>query len=86
VQPLTVTESEGRVRLQFGAVARGEGASLQEAGDDLIRRLLELVVALRASGFAASGEVRVDLETMDWLYRLGEVAAGGGDIRAWVFG
>ena len=83
---LTVTESEGRVRLQFGALARGEGASLQEAGDDLIRRLLELVIAVRSSGFAASGEVRVDLETMDFLYRLGEVAAAGGDIRAWVFG
>ncbi len=83
---LTVTEREGWVLLQFGALARGEGASLQEAGDDLIRRLLELVIAVRSSGFAASGEVRVDLETMDFLYRLGEVAAAGGDIRAWVFG
>ena len=59
---------------------------MQEAGDDLIRRLLELAIAMRSSGWTASGEVRLDLETMDFLYRLGEVAAGGGDIRAWVFG
>jgi hypothetical protein len=59
---------------------------LQEASDELIHRLLELVMALRASGFTPSGEVRGDLETMDFLYRLGEVAAEGGDIRARVFG
>ena len=74
------------MRLQFGDLARGEGASLQEAGDDLIRRLLELVMALRSSGFTASGEVRLDLETMDFLSPLGEFAAAGGDIRARVFG
>jgi hypothetical protein len=74
------------VRLQFGTLARGEGASLQEASDELIQRLLELVMALRASGFTASAEVRGDLESMDFLYRLGEVAAEGGDIRARVFG
>ncbi len=78
--------AEGWVHLQSGAPPLGAAASLQEAGDDLIRRLLELVIAVRSSGFAASGEVRVDLETMDVLYRLGEVAAAGGDIRAWVFG
>jgi hypothetical protein len=83
---LTVTESDGRVRLQFGTLARGEGASLQEAGDELIRRLLELVMALRSSGFTGSGEVRIDLETMDFLFALGEFAAAGGDIRARVFG
>jgi hypothetical protein len=83
---LTVTESEGRVCVQFGALARGEGASLQEAGDDLIRRLLELVLAVRSSGFAGSGEVRVDFEAMDLLYTLGEFAAAGGDIRTRIFG
>jgi hypothetical protein len=74
------------VRLQLGTLASGEGATLQQAGDELIRRLLALVMALRASGFTASGEVRADLETMDFLFGLGEVAAAGGDIRARVFG
>ena len=86
VPSLSVSERDGRVRLLFGGVAWGEGRSLQEASDDLIRRLLGLVMALRASGFTASGEVRIDLETMDFLYALGEFAAAGGDIRSRVFG
>ena len=83
---LTVTESEGRVRLQLGGLACGEGTSLQEAADDLIGRLLGLVIAFRSSGYRTSGEVQPDLETMDLLYALGEFAAGGGDIRERVFG
>ena len=83
---LTVSEREGRVRLQFGDLAWGEGRSLHEAGDDLIRRLLELVMALRSSGFTGSGELRIDLESMDFLFALGEFAAAGGDIRTRVFG
>jgi hypothetical protein len=83
---LTINESAGCVRIQFGGLARGEGTSLQDAADDLIRRLLGLVIAFRSSGFRASCEVRPDLETMDFLYELGEIAAAGGDIRARVFG
>jgi hypothetical protein len=83
---LSASERNGRVCLRLGDVAWGEGSSLQEASDDLIRRLLGLVVALRASGFTASGEIRIDLETMDFLFALGEFAAAGGDIRTRVFG
>ena len=82
---LTITESGELVRLQLGGLARGEGASLQEAADDLIRRLLALVLAFRSSGFKVSCEIRPDLETMDFLYELGEIADAGGDIRARVF-
>jgi len=84
--PVTVTDSEGVVRVQLGTLARGQGASLQEAADDLIRRLLGLVLAARSSGFTPTCELRPDLETMDYLYELGEIAAAGGDIRARVFG
>lgn len=59
---------------------------MQEAGDDLIRGLLGLVFAVRSSGFEASCEVRPDLETMDFLYELGELAGSGADIRRRVFG
>jgi hypothetical protein len=83
---LTVTEDGQLLRLELGGLARGEGRSLQEAGDDLIGRLLGLVIACRSSGFTASCEVRSDLETMDLLYELGELAAAGGDIRTRVFG
>ena len=83
---LTVTESGGLVKLQLGGLARGEGASLQDAADDLIRRLLGVVLAFRSSGFRASAEVWPDLEAIDFLYELGEIAAAGGDIRPRVFG
>jgi hypothetical protein len=79
-------ETAGCVRLQLGQFARGEGTTLQEAADDLIHRLLGLVMAVRSSGFSASCEVRPDLETMDFLYELGDFAAAGGDIRDRVFG
>jgi hypothetical protein len=79
-------ETAGCVRLQLGQLARGEGTTLQEAADDLIHRLLVLVMAVRSSGFSASCEVRPDLETMDFLYELGDFAAAGGDIRQRLFG
>ena len=82
---LTLTESEGLVRLQLGSLAGGEGMSLQDAADDLIRRLLGLVITLRSTGFTSSCEVPPDLEVMDFLFELSEIAAGGGDIRARVF-
>jgi hypothetical protein len=83
---LTVTESGGLVRLQLSGFACGEGTSLQEAADDLIRRLLALVLAFRSSGFRISCELGSDFETLNYLYELGEIAAAGGDIRARVFG
>jgi hypothetical protein len=86
VPSLTVSEVGGLVRLQLGGLARGEGVSLQDAADDLIRRLLGTVIAFRSSGVKSSCEVRPDLEMMDFLYELGELAAAGGDIRVRVFG
>jgi hypothetical protein len=82
---LTVTELEGRVQLALGGLAQGEGGSLQEAADDLICSILRLVMAFRSTGFKASSEFRPDLETMNFLYELGEIAAAGGDIRSRVF-
>jgi hypothetical protein len=82
---LSVTEAGGRVRLNLGGFAQGEGSSLQEAADELIRRILELALAFRSSGCAASRELSPNLETMNFLHEVGEIAAGGGDIRARVF-
>jgi hypothetical protein len=82
---LTITETGDRIRLQLGGFARGEGASLQEAADELVRSILPLVIAFRSSGFQVTSEFRADLETIDFLYQLGEVAATGDDIRSHVF-
>jgi hypothetical protein len=83
---LTVRECGGVVRLSLGGVARGEGASLQDAADDLIRRLLSMALAFRSTGFTISPELSSGLEMADYLYELAEIAAAGGDIRSRVFG
>ena len=84
--PLTVTESGGVVLLQLGGLARGKGASLQEAADDLIHSILGVLMAIRSSGFSACREVQPDIDTLNFFYELGEIAASGGDIRSRVFG
>jgi len=82
---LTITEHGERVRLTLVGLTSGEGASLQEAADDLIRRVLELAQAFRSGGFRASGEIALDLEAVNVLCELGEIAAAGEDIRARLF-
>jgi hypothetical protein len=82
---LNITEAGGRICLNLGGFAQGEGTSLQEAADELIRRILELAMALRSSGCLASRELCPDLESMNFLHELGEIAAAGGDIRRRVF-
>jgi hypothetical protein len=82
---VTITETSSCVRLELGGLARGEGRSLQEAADALIQRLLELALAFRAGGCAAARELSPDLESMNLLHELAEIAAAGGDIRARLF-
>jgi hypothetical protein len=82
---LTVTENGGRVRLSLGGFVHGEGTSLQDAADDLISSILRLVMAFRSSGFKVCSEVPADLEMMNFLYEMGDVAAAGGDIRSHIF-
>lgn len=82
---MTITEHGERIRLTLVGLTSGEGASLQEAADDLTRRVLELAQAFRSGGFASSGELAPDLEAVNVLYELGEIAAAGEDIRARLF-
>lgn len=83
---LTITETPNAVCLQLGGLARGHGASLQEAADDLVRVILNLALAVRAGGFRVSTELRPDLESMNLLHELAELAATGRDIRPAIFG
>ncbi|HJW35679.1 MAG TPA: hypothetical protein VJ769_03515 [Actinomycetes bacterium] len=85
---LEVREVAGRIWLQLHGLAYGEGATLQEAADDLVARVLVLVMAFRSSGIGpVSGEGPLpDLAMLDFLYELGEIAAANGDIRDRLFG
>jgi hypothetical protein len=83
---LVVSEHAAGVRLHLGSVAHGDGPSLQEAADDLVRRVLAIGRALRTSGFSVSREVAHDVAVLSLLYELDEIAAAGGDVRARLFG
>jgi hypothetical protein len=83
---LTVQERSGGVRLHLGSVAYGDGLSLQEAADDLVRRVLALGRAFRTSGFSVSPELPYDLAALSLLSELDEIAAAGGDVRTRLFG
>jgi hypothetical protein len=84
---LSAREAAGRCRLSLGGYVDGEGTTLQEAADDLVRRLLVQAMSLRSEqGFRVSAEgPGVDLRWFEFLYELGSIAAGGGDIRDRVF-
>lgn len=84
---LSAREAAGRCRLSLGGYVHGDGATLQEAADDLVRRLLVLALSLRSEhGFRVSPEgPGLDLRWSDFLYELGSIAASGGDIRDRVF-
>ena len=84
---LSVREVGGRCRLSLGGHTHGDGATLQEAADDLVRRLLALAMSLHSSaGFCITPEAPgVDIRWFGFLYELGVIAAGGGDIRERIF-
>jgi hypothetical protein len=90
-QPWTPTlelrQTGQRCRLWIGGRAYGDGATLQEAADDLVARLLVTAMAIRASGLTWSPEGgSVDRPWLDFLWELGELASGGHDIRQRLFG
>jgi hypothetical protein len=82
---LSVREHGSGVRLHLGSVAHGDGSSLQEAADDLVRRVLVIGRALRTSGFSVSPEFSCDVAALRLVSELDEIAAAGGDVRARLF-
>jgi hypothetical protein len=75
----------GRCRLHLGRYAHGNGETLQDAGDDLVARLLSLALCFR-SGFTTSTELPPDLRWLNFVYEVGDIAARGGDVRERIFG
>jgi hypothetical protein len=83
---LTLREQADGVRLHLGSLAHGDGPTLQEAADDLVRRVLVIAKAVRRSGFSISREVMPDVAGLHFLFELDEIAAAGGDVRTRIFG
>ena len=75
----------GRCRLDLAGVTYGNGATLQDAGNDLLARVFDLALGLRA-GYRVTGEAHPDARVVDFLWEIGEIAIRGGDVRARVLG
>jgi hypothetical protein len=85
--PLQIAEVGGAVRLGLAGFGYVEGATLQDAADELVRKLLVVVMAFRSGGGGRyNPEFAPDAATLDFLWELGEIAASGGDIRERLFG
>jgi hypothetical protein len=70
---LELHETAGACRLRLVGLAHGNGNTLQEASDDLIDRLVDLVLAVRSSGLKAPGELGPpDPRLLEFIWELGE--------------
>ena len=84
---LVIQEHGGRCRLRLANEAWGDGATLQEAADDLVARVVRHAAALRAGGFRSPKDLSPpDPRWLDFLYELGDIAASGGDVRQRIVG
>jgi hypothetical protein len=80
---LHVRELAGCCRLWLGPWAYGDGASLQEAADDLAERLLQLARGLQTGAVSPPAELGPpDRRWLDFLWEIGEMSARGEDVRA----
>lgn len=84
---LSVREIGGRCRLWLGGYVYGDGATLQEAGDDLLARLGLLAAAWRhGPGPVFTSETGPpDMRWVEFVHELGALGAAGVDIRRRVF-
>ena len=80
--PLRVREVDGRVRLGLEGFGDVEGATLQEAADELVTYLLRVSMSVRAGGVGPlCSECAVEISHVEFLWELGEAAAAGRDDR-----
>jgi hypothetical protein len=85
---LWVAESGDRVRLGIDGLLSADGPTLQDAADELVRKILAVVLAIRFDGLGgySAGVGRPNLELVRFILELGDFAAEGGDIRERLFG
>lgn len=83
---LYVLRRADRVCLTLAGVARASGSTLEDAADELVRKILLAAMAFRSGGVAPAGpELRLDPAMHEFIWELGAIAARGGDIRHRLF-
>ena len=84
---LRVHETGTGCRLTLVGVTYGNGATLQEAADDLVVRVLNVVMGVRSSGFPARPGIGAPARgVLEFLWAVGDLAAGGHDVRPHILG
>lgn len=84
---LRIAERDGCVRLGLEGFGDVEGETLQEAADALVAHVLQVAMTFRAGGIGpVSSECGVDGRLLEFIWRVGEVAAAGGEPRELLFG
>jgi hypothetical protein len=84
---LRLDERAGRVRLTLDGVCSAEGATMQEAADELVWKLLDALIAFRDRGLNGLAAIRrPDPGLVAFLLELDAIAGDGGDIRECLFG
>ena len=84
---LLVCEIGGHVPLGLDGFGHVEEPTLQEAADALVANMLRIAAAVYTGGVGpASTELAVDLTAVDYIWKLGEHVAAGGDPREFLFG
>ena len=83
---LRICEIGGRVRLGFEGFGYVEEPTLQEAADALVANMVRIAAAVYTDGGLASTELAPDLTALDFIWKLGEHVAAGGDPREYLFG
>ena len=80
-------ETGAGCRLTLVGLSYGHGETLQDAADDLVLRVLNLVLCLRSSGFRVPAGVGApDPRLLDLLWELADLAARGENIRTRLLG
>jgi hypothetical protein len=74
------------VRLTLTGVTHASGPTLQDAADELVRKILVMLMAIRGGAVAPAGRgLRVDPGIQEFIFELADYAARGGDIRDRLF-
>jgi len=74
------------VRLTVAGITHGSGPTLQDAADELVRKLLVILMAFRGGAVAPPARgLMLDPGVQEFISELGDYAARGGDIRDRLF-
>lgn len=84
--PLSVRETGAGCRLCLGGIAVGHGRTLQEAADELVRRVVAAAFAVREGGITFTPALPPDPRLLGFLAEVADLSGRGGDVRGRIVG